>query len=137
MEAHSPSAMCSTEERRFQINPLTALFVLNAFKRYDEGATMTEIRDWFNDQGVTNTRGEDMKYNSVEHLLKNRRYLGEFRYRDVIIPDGIPAIVPQDLFDRVQEKMAKNKKAPARQGRGRLSTHDETFLRLLRRISLW
>jgi Site-specific recombinases, DNA invertase Pin homologs len=102
------------EERRFQINPLTAPFVLNAFKRYDEGATMTEIRDWLNDQGITNTRGEDMKYNSVEHLLKNRRYLGEFRYRDVIIPDGIPAIVPQDLFDRVQEKMAKNKKAPAR-----------------------
>ena len=26
----------------------------------------------------------------------------------------IPAIVPQDLFDRVQEKLAKNKKAPAR-----------------------
>jgi len=47
-------------------------------------------------------------------MLNNRRYIGEFRYRDVIIPDGIPAIVPQDLFDRVQEKMAKNKKAPAR-----------------------
>jgi len=30
------------------------------------------------------------------------------------VPDGIPAIVPQDLFDRVQEKLAKNKKAPAR-----------------------
>ena len=32
----------------------------------------------------------------------------------MIVPDGIPAIVPQDLFDRVQEKLAKNKKAPAR-----------------------
>ena len=30
------------------------------------------------------------------------------------MPDGIPVIVPQDLFDRVQEKLAKNKKAPAR-----------------------
>ncbi|HHX36735.1 MAG TPA: recombinase family protein, partial [Clostridiaceae bacterium] len=101
-------------ERRFQIDPLTAPFVLAAFKQYDEGATMTEVRDWLNEQGVVNTRGEDMKYNSVEHLLKNRRYIGEFRYRDVIIPDGIPAIVPQDVFDSVQEKMAKNKKAPAR-----------------------
>lgn len=101
-------------ERRFQIDPLTAPFVLAAFKKYDAGATMTEIRDWLNEQGVVNTRGEDMKYNSVEHLLKNRRYIGEFRYRDVIIPDGIPAIVPQDLFDSVQEKMEKNKKTPAR-----------------------
>ena len=50
----------------------------------------------------------------MEHLLKNRRYIGEFKYRDIVIPDGIPAIIPQDLFDRVQQKMEKNKKAPAR-----------------------
>ena len=55
-----------------------------------------------------------MTFNSVGHILHNLRYIGEFRYRDVIVPDGIPAIVPQDLFDRVQEKLAKNKKAPAR-----------------------
>ena len=55
-----------------------------------------------------------MSYNSVEHLLKNRRYIGEFRYRETVVPNGIPAIVPQDLFDRVQERLAKNKKAPAR-----------------------
>ena len=47
-------------------------------------------------------------------MLHNRRYIGEFQYRDVIVPDGIPAIVPQDLFTRVQDKLAKNKKAPAR-----------------------
>ena len=46
--------------------------------------------------------------------MNNRRYIGEYTYRDVVVPDGIPAIVPQDLFDRVQEKLAKNKKAPAR-----------------------
>lgn len=102
------------EEQHFQLDPLTSPFVLEAFKRYDEGATMTEIRDWLNDQGVKNTRGQPMSYNSVEHLLKNRRYIGEFRYRETVVPDGIPAIVPQDLFDRVQEKLAKNKKAPAR-----------------------
>ena len=46
--------------------------------------------------------------------MNNRRYIGEYTYRDIVVPDGIPAIVPQDLFDRVQEKLAKNKKAPAR-----------------------
>ncbi len=101
-------------EQHFQIDPLTAPFILDAFKRYDEGATMTEIRDWLNQNGVKNTRGQAMTYNSVQHLLNNRRYIGEFRYREMVIPDGIPAIVPKDLFDRVQEKMAKNKKAPAR-----------------------
>ena len=101
-------------EQVFQLDPLTAPFVLEAFRRYDEGATMTQIRDWLNEQGVKNTRGQKLTYNSVQHLLNNRRYIGEYTYRDVFVPDGIPAIVPQDLFDRVQEKLAKNKKAPAR-----------------------
>lgn len=47
-------------------------------------------------------------------LLKNRRYMGEYSYRDVVKEDGIPAIVPKDLFERVQERLAKDKKAPAR-----------------------
>ena len=98
----------------FQLDPLTAPFVREAFQRYDEGATMTQIRDWLNEQGVKNTRGQKMTYNSVQHLLNNRRYIGEYTYRNIVVPDGIPAIVPQDLFDRVQEKLAKNKKAPAR-----------------------
>lgn len=98
----------------FQLDPLTAPFVREAFQRYDEGATMTQIRDWLNEQGVKNTRGQKMTYNSVQHLLNNRRYIGEYTYRDIVVPDGIPAIVPQDLFDRVQQKLAKNKKAPAR-----------------------
>lgn len=33
---------------------------------------------------------------------------------DIVKLGGIPAIVPQDLFDRVQERMAANKKAPAK-----------------------
>ena len=33
---------------------------------------------------------------------------------DVVIPGGIPAIVTQEMFDRVQERMALNKKAPAK-----------------------
>ena len=101
-------------EQHFQIDPLTAPFVLEAFKRYDGGETISSIMNWLNEQGLTNMRGRKMTFNSVGHILHNRRYIGEFRYRDVVVPDGIPAIVPQDLFDRVQEKLAKNKKAPAR-----------------------
>ena len=40
--------------------------------------------------------------------------MGEYSYRDVVKEDGIPAIVPKELFERVQERLAKNKKAPAR-----------------------
>ena len=32
----------------------------------------------------------------------------------MVQPNAIPALVSQELFDRVQEKLVKNKKAPAR-----------------------
>jgi len=47
-------------------------------------------------------------------MLKNRRYIGEYIYSGITIPDAIPAIVPTDVFERVQECMEKNKRAPAR-----------------------
>ena len=101
-------------EQHFQIDPLKAPFVLEAFKRYDEGATMTQIRDWLNAQGVKNSRSQPITYNNIQRLLSNRRYIGEYSYRSIIVPDGIPMIVPKELFDRVQEKLEKNRKAPAR-----------------------
>ena len=48
-------------------------------------------------------------------MLRNRRYIEEYIYRDTVVPGGIPAIIPQELFDRVQERLEKNKKAPARE----------------------
>ena len=101
-------------ERKFHIDPLTSPFVLESFKKYNEGSTMKEIRDWLNENGIKNPVGGVFTYNSVEHMLKNRRYIGELKFRDVVVPDAIPPIVPLELFEDVQEKIAKNKKAPAR-----------------------
>ena len=101
-------------ERKFHIDPLTSPFVLESFRKYNEGSTMKEIRDWLNENGIKNPVGGAFTYNSVEHMLKNRRYIGELKYRDVLIPDAIPSIVSAELFNDVQEKMLKNKKAPAR-----------------------
>ncbi len=102
------------EEQRLQIDPLTAPYVLEAFKRYAEGQDMKAIRDWLNEKGITTSKGKLMTYNIVHNMLKNRRYLGEYVFRDMLIPDGIPAIVPVELFDKVQARMELNAKAPAR-----------------------
>lgn len=102
------------ENRFFQIDSLKAPFVVEAFKRYAEGATMKGIMNWLNSQGVTTNRNQKFTYNSVQTLLTNRRYIGENRFQDIVMPDTIPAIVEKKLFARVQEKIAKNRRAPAR-----------------------
>ena len=75
---------------------------------------MKELIDFFNEKGIKNKSGGDINYNSIQRMLNNRRYIGEYAFRDIVVPDGIPAIVPKELFDRVQAKLAKNKKSPAR-----------------------
>ena len=102
------------KDKQYQIDPRTAPVVLDIFTQYDKGATMKEIRDFLNAVGVTTVRGKPIDLNFVSHILHNRKFIGEYSYRDIVTPNGIPALVPQDLFDRVQERMAKNKKAPAR-----------------------
>lgn len=102
------------KEKQYQIDPHRAPVVLDIFTRYDKGATMKELVDYLNEAGVTSVRGQKIDLNFVSGILHNRKYIGEYRYREIVKPGGIPVIVPQDLFERVQERMAKNKKAPAR-----------------------
>lgn len=57
-------------ERKFHIDPLTSPFVLESFKKYNEGSTMKEIRDWLNENGIKNPVGGAFTYNSVEYAQK-------------------------------------------------------------------
>jgi site-specific DNA recombinase len=101
------------EEKFYHLDPLTSPLVLEAFQRYDNGDKMVKIVNFLNDKGVRNMQGGKMTHSSVNTMLKNRRYIGELSFRDIVVPDAIPAIVPKDLFDRVQKRLDKNKRAPA------------------------
>lgn len=101
-------------EQHFQIDPITAPAVLDAFKHYAEGSTMSEVAEEMNAKGIRSAFGGKIGVDMVRRMLKNRRYIGEFKYRDIVQPNGIPAIIPDELFDKVQRRMATNKKAPAR-----------------------
>ena len=50
-------------------------------------------------------------------------YIGEYRYKDIVTPGGIPAIVDKDLFDRVQQRFEQNKIA-----HGRPAKEDVSYL---------
>ena len=102
------------ENNHFQIDPITAPAILEMFEMYASGSTMQEIVDTMNAMGIRSGRGKLITVNGVTRMLHNRKYIGEYRFQDVVIPNGVPAIVPQDLFDRVQERMSSNHKAPAK-----------------------
>ena len=101
------------QTQKLVVDPETAPLVVEIFERYSEGATVRSIIEDFNSRGLTTKRGKPFNANSFNALLKNRKYIGEYSYQDVVIPGGVPAIVPEDLFYRVQQRMEKNKRAPA------------------------
>ena len=99
--------------QKLVIDPVTAPLVVEIFEKYADGKTVRSIVEDFNARGLRTKKGQPFNINSFSSLLKNRKYIGEYRYQDVVIEGGVPAIVPEDLFNRVQERMEKNRHAPA------------------------
>ena len=96
------------------VDPLTAPLVAEIFTRYESGETIKAIADSLNKRGFCTRKGSAFRVASLSLILKNRKYIGEYKYADTIVPNGIPAIINPDLFERVQERMLTNKKAPSR-----------------------
>ena len=54
-------------------------------------------------------------YNNVRRMLSNRKYIGEYKFKDIVVENGIPAIIDKDLFEKVQRRIQTNTRAPATQ----------------------
>ena len=102
------------EDHRLKIDPLTAPVVREVFQRYADGENLRTIICSLNERGIRTSRNYPFRHSSFNTMLKNRKYIGEYHYKDVIIPDAVPPIISKELFERVQERMKKNQHAPAR-----------------------
>ena len=102
------------EDKHYQINPATAPVALEIFTRYAGGETATSIINDLNSRGLKNNKGKEFNKNSFHNMVKNRTYIGEYHYSDVIIPGGVPAIIPDDIFERAVARMESNKRTAAK-----------------------
>lgn len=75
-----------SENGRYEIDPVTAPVVQRIFAQYAGGKAMTEIIDELTAQGIRSVKGNKLTVNSIRHILHNDRYLGIYRYADVVIP---------------------------------------------------
>lgn len=107
------------EERRFHVDPETSPIVREIFERYTSGETVTDIIKDLNARQIRTSIGKDFNKNSLHRLLRNRRYIGYYIYKDTETPDGMPRIIEDELFQRAQHILDRNKQAPAR-SRGKM-----------------
>ena len=81
--------------------------------RYERGKALKVIADSLNKRGFRTRSGSAFRVSSLSLILRNRKYIGEYKYTDTVVPKGISAIINPDLFERVQEWMLTNKKTAA------------------------
>ena len=102
--------------KKYVIDETTAPIVKRIFEMYADGATVADICRYMNSHGVTTSRGNEFNKNSLRKMLQNKRYIGIYTYKGTETPGGMPRIIDDELFQRVEEKMQKNKKVPPERG---------------------
>ena len=101
-------------ERRFEPHETYAPILVEIFTMYADGKTVKNIVDYLDEKKILSYRGGKINIMAVQRMLSNRRYLGELKFREVVVPNCIPRLISDELFEKVQRRLATNKKAPAR-----------------------
>lgn len=97
------------DDKHYQINPETAPIVQTVFDMYNNGEPTVGICNFLNTRGFRTSRGNLFNDSSINRLIKNRKYIGEYRYAGVVIPGGMPAIISPDVFYLAQAEMARRR----------------------------
>jgi len=95
---------------KYQVDNNTAPIVKNIFQSYADGTPLQTIVENLNNSGLKSVRGNDFTINSLRSILLNRAYIGEYHFGDYYIPDGMPRIISDDLFNAVQLRFERNKR---------------------------
>ncbi len=101
-------------DHRYVLDEEKASIVREIYTKYADGWSIKDICDSLNERHITTAQGAEFNKSSLHTMLKNRKYLGIYIYKNIEVEGGMPRIVDDDLFKKVQDKMTLNKKSPAR-----------------------
>lgn len=93
----------------YEIDPDTAPIVKQIYKDYADGKPMMQICRDLDAQGIKSIHGNTMTVNSLRRILTNKAYIGVYAWGDHTIDGGMPRIIDDDLFQRVQDRLEANK----------------------------
>ena len=102
------------ENHKLVIDPDTAHIVQEAFSLYANGESVAAICRKFNSAGYKTAKNTEFNRSSFKAMFRNTRYIGTYTYKDIVIENGIPAIIDKELFETVQRRLSKTATAPAR-----------------------
>ena len=108
--AITPFGLRVSKDRHYELDPETAPFVKNIFELFViDGYSYAEIANFINEHGIKTNRGKPFTGFYVKRILQNIRYKGTYKFKDIVIENGIPAIVDPETFDKAQALIERNR----------------------------
>ena len=95
-------------DKKLVVNEEEAAIVRHIFTEYTTGKYAKDIMDDLNARGIRN-RGNLFVRSTMRNILANEKYKGIVRCNGEIYTNIYPQIVPNDTFDYVRDKLARNR----------------------------
>lgn len=99
---------------KYVIDEEKAGIIREIFEMYADGASIVEICRICNSRGYRTNRGKPFTRNSMSTILKNRKYIGVYKFDDIEIEGGMPAIVDKETFEKAQERISMGNRSRPR-----------------------
>lgn len=109
------------EKGYYAVDESEAKHVLSMFEKADSGMTLGRIVKWLHAAGIPSKCGGRWSRQRVSELLRDTTYIGRGLFnkkmrrgnklvRGEAVSVPFPPVIPEDLFNRVQARLAQNKK---------------------------
>ena len=99
------------DNKKLVINENEASVIRDIYNMYASGKTADDIVRILKEKNIKNRFGRFFCKNSIMNMLKNKRYIGFFKYGENEIPNYHPAIIDEDLFNVCAEKITRRKRS--------------------------
>lgn len=99
---------------QYEIDEPKAAIIREVFRLYANGNAIVDICKYCNSHGYRTNRDRPFTRNSLSTILKNRKYIGVYKFDDIEIEGGMPVIVDRDIFDRAQERLSMGNRSKPR-----------------------
>lgn len=88
---------------KYEIDPVAASVIREIFDLYITGKTQAEIIAMLNSEGHLTAQGKKFNKSSLHYILNNEKYIGIYRYADILDPHGIPPIIDRQTYETAQQ----------------------------------
>ena len=106
-------------EGKLEIDPVSSLVIKEIFELYSTGMSMNAIAIKLQDEGRFNKFNTKWREDKILKIIANPIYKGECHWRRtvskgkqnpvIVLPNHSPKIVSEELFDKCQNQVIKNK----------------------------